>query len=306
MGSISFASGSTLNNLTLNINSAGSASLGSNLSVGGMLTLTNGTLDIGTNNLSITGSGSIQGGSSASYVLTSSSGSLIMTLANAGASAMFHVGTMAHYAPVAVTNNSSSSGSFNVNAHSGVYANGTSGSDISATRSAVNTSWNVESSISSGANVNLEMYWNTSMEANGFDHTQAYVSHYVNSAWNTTTTAAATAHGSGSFSLALNGVTSFSPFAVFDRNTSTGIAEETTVSNTLSIYPIPAQTLIYMSSIDPAVKYSVSIYNSSGQLVLSRVENNDVLDISSLSNGAYNVMVNQQGAISRGKIVVAK
>lgn len=309
MGNLSFTGGgnsSTLNNLTVNIGSSGSASLSSDLTVGGTLALTSGILATG-NNLTIGSTGTIQGGSSASYVVASGSGRLNMIINNGGASAMFQVGTMANYAPVTVTNNSSASGSFSVNAHPGVFAAGTIGTDISATQSVVNTSWNVESSITSGANVTLDMNWNTGMQVNGFDNTQAYVSHYTNGAWNTSALTAATAGGGGTFSLALTGVTSFSPFAVFDKNTNvnTGISS-ITADNSLSIYPNPAGSTVHIGVPDPSADYTVAVYNMSGQLIFEREANSNSLDVSSLSIGLYSVAIYQQGNTLRGKVAIIK
>ena len=310
MGSLSFTAGgnsSTLNNLTVNIGSSGSASFGSDLTVDGTLALTSGIINTGSNNLIIGGSGTVQGGSSASYVVSTDVGRMTMIIANAGASAMFQVGTMANYAPVTVTNNSSSSGTFSVNAHSGVFTAGTTGTDISATQSVVNTSWNVESSITSGANVNLDMNWNTSMQVNGFDNTQAYVSHYTNGGWNTSALTAATANGGGTFSLALTGVTSFSPFAVFDKNTNvnTGITD-ITADNTLGIYPNPAGSIVHIGVPNPSADYTVAVYNMSGQLMFEREATSNSLDVSSLSVGLYNVAINQQGNTLRGKVAIIK
>ncbi len=306
MGSLSFSSGSAmLNNLTIDISSSGSASLNSSLGVGGMLSLTNGTLNIGSDTLTVSGSGSVQGGSSASYVIATDVGRLAMSVANAGGSAMFQIGTTANYAPVMITNNSSASGSFYANAHAGVFAGGTTGADISATQSVVNTSWDVESSIASGANVNLQMYWNTNMQVNGFDNTQAYISHYTNGAWNTSALAAATAQGGGTFSLALDGVTSFSPFAVFDKNTSTGI-KNVADDDALNLYPNPARDVVYLSSLDPNSGYSIDVYNMNGQLMFEKEANNNALDISSLASGLYNIVVDQQGTTYRTKVAVIK
>ena len=171
----------------------------------------------------------------------------------------------------------------------------------------VNTSWNVESSITSGANVNLDMNWNTSMQVNGFDNTQAYVSHYTNGGWNTSALTAATANGGGTFSLALTGVTSFSPFAVFDKNTNvnTGITD-ITADNTLDIYPNPAGSIVHIGVPNPSADYTVAVYNMSGQLMFEREATSNSLDVSSLSVGLYNVAINQQGNTLRGKGAIIK
>ena len=143
-GTLVLTAGSqTINNLNINIGSSGNVAVGSAITVGGTLNLVAGTVTIDSTDLTIGGSGSITGGSSSSYVITAGSGSLVMTVANSGASGTFQVGTQANFAPVVVTNNSSSSGNFTVNAQAGVYANGTSGANLALNQSVVNTSWNV-------------------------------------------------------------------------------------------------------------------------------------------------------------------
>ena len=305
MGSVSFAaSGATLNNLTVNIGSSGTASLSSNLTVNGTLALTSGTLNI-VNNLTISGSGNAQGGSASSYVIAAGVGRLTMTVANSGGTGTFQVGTTTSYAPVVITNNSGASGSFDVMAHTGVFANGTSGIDISSTQSVVNTSWDIETSISSGANVNLQVYWNTSMQVNAFDNTQAYVSHFTGGSWNTSALAAATAQGGGTFSLALNGVTSFSPFAVFDKNTATGISDVAS-NEAFSAYPNPATNVVHISTPEVNTKYDVAIYNMSGQLMMKGQMSDNTLDVSSLNTGIYNIALFENGNIHRTKVAVTR
>jgi type IX secretion system substrate protein len=283
----------TINNLTINIGSTGNVALGSNLIVGGTLTLAQGNINIGSYDLTIPSTGSLQGGSLTSYVITPDTGSLIMTVVNAGATGAFQVGTLANYAPVSVTNNSTLTGAFSVIAHPGVFAQGTIGTDISLTQPVVNTSWEVSSSLVTGVNVNLQMLWNTSMQVNAFDNTQAYISHYTGGAWNTSALAAATAHAGGTYSLSLSGVTSFSPFAVFDRNTATAI-EEVKANTTFTVYPNPANNVLQISVIETGNPQSFKVFDMLGnQLVSQPIENAvTLLDISHFSSGVYFVSLN--------------
>ena len=291
----------SINNLTVNLGSTGYVALGSALTVGGTLTLAQGNINIGKNDLTIAATGSLVGGSSASYVITSDTGSLIMTVANLGATGMYQVGTVTDYAPVTVTNNSTLAGSFNVAARQGVLAQGTTGYNLATHQSAVNTSWEVSSSIVTGALVNLEMFWTTAMQVNAFDNTQAFVSHYTAGAWNTHALAAATTHGAGSFSMALTGVTSFSPFAIFDRSTSTGITSITS-SDVLQIYPNPTtdKLTIQTSATD---KSNVEISDLSGKVIgqysISGTDN--TINVSDLSTGSYFIKVsnNQSNTVKK-------
>jgi hypothetical protein len=295
-GAVMFTSGGQhINNLTINIGSSGGIYLASQLTVSGTLSLLNGMLGIGNNDLVISDSGAIQGGGSASYISTNGSGSLIMPVAGAGASGMFQVGTQANYAPVLVTNNAALAANFGVSAHEGVLANGTSGVDISAFQSVVNTSWEVSSSTTAGANVDLEMFWNQGMQVNGFDNTEAYISHYINGAWNKSQPTAATTAADDYFSLALTGVTSFGQFAVFDRNTTTDI-KNINAMNLFTIYPNPAADYINISVAGfdklPQLEISDALGN---EVFMQPIENRVTsININYLPAGVYFVTLNNE------------
>lgn len=292
----------TVKNLTINIGSSGSVALGSPVTVGGVLTLAQGTVSVGNYDLTIPATGSVTGGSAASYVVTTDTGSLIMTVANAGANAMYQVGTVANYAPVTVINNSTLAGSFNVTAHQGVFASGFAGPDLSAVQSVVNTSWDVSSSLVTGALVDLEMYWNTAMQVNAFDNTQAFVAHYTGGAWTTHALAAATAHGGGTFSMTLTGVTSFSPFAVFDRNTTTAITD-VAAADMMQVYPNPASDRMTIQTGTASEKTNVEISNISGQIVGRYIlaAGNNTISVADLSTGSYFIKVSnsQMNAVKK-------
>ncbi|MDB5281915.1 MAG: hypothetical protein JWO06_990, partial [Bacteroidota bacterium] len=293
-GTLALTTGSqTISNLTINIGGSGSVALGSNATVGGVLTLAQGNIALGHYTLTIPVTGSVQGGSAASYIVTNDTGSLMMTVANAGATAMYQVGTLANYAPVNLTNNSTLAATFNVIAHPGVLASGTTGADISLAQSVVNTSWEVSSSLTTGANVNLEMFWNSTMQVNGFDNTQAFVSHFTAGAWNTNTLAAATAHAGSTYSLALNGVTSFSPFAVFDKNTVTAISD-IKADATFRVFPNPVADFITVSVLNIGKDNTLKIFDALGNEVASHIITNSIssFDMSGLTPGVYFASLN--------------
>jgi hypothetical protein len=291
----------TIKNLTMNVGTAGSVVLGSSVTVAGALTLAQGNIDIAKHDLTILATGVLTGGSAASYVVTSDTGHLIMTVANAGANGMFQVGTIANYAPVTVTNNSAVGGTFNVLAHPGVLLHGTTGADITQFQPVVNTTWNVESSIVTGANVDLKMLWSTAMQLNGFDNTQAYVSHYTAGAWTTSAISAATVVG-GSFAMSLTGVTSFSPFAVFGKNVTLGVSA--IANDALSIYPNPAADRLTIQTGSADIT-TVEISDLTGQIV-GRYElsnGNNTIGIENLNTGSYFIRVSDKATSSVKKFV---
>jgi hypothetical protein len=269
MGMLMFTSGSnTVNNLTVNGSSSSYASLGSDLNVAGNLTLTSGQVNLtGSSNLVLAGADSIQGGSSNSYIATSGTGSLIVNVAGSAStdnSRMLYIGTQSTFAPVRVTNSSSTSGNFSGNAHAGIFADGTTGSDISTSRSSVNTSWNVESDITTGANVSLTAYWNQSAQVNSFNTADVYLSHYTNGSWDQSNGLQATSLSGGMMSVTRAGITSFSPFAVFSGSAA-GI---NTISNNVgfSSYPNPANNTMTIS-VDTKTTDNIKVYDLLGNQV---------------------------------------
>ena len=292
----------TIRNLTINIGSAGALALGSAVNVAGALTLAQGKVNIAKHDLTVLATGTMTGGSAASYIVTSDTGSLNMTVANAATTAMFQVGTMASYAPVTVINNSVTSGMFNVRARQGVLLNGTSGVDISQYQPMVNTSWNVESSITTGANVNLTMGWSSAMEVQGFSNTQAYVSHYTSGAWTSSAVSAASLSG-GIYSLTLSGVTSFSPFAVFGKNIALGVSAISS-NDVLSVYPNPATNKLTIAT-NSTDKTAVEICDLTGQVVANYTLSNDIntIDIATLNAGIYLIKVSGNSGSSIKRFV---
>ncbi len=290
------ASANTIGDLTINTGSGGSVSLASDVNVNGTLALNSGNIVLGNHFLTITSSGTLSGGSSTSYVVAEGSGSLVIQMAGNGATANFAVGTAANYAPVVVTNHSTASGSFMANLMTGVHAAGTTGADISAVQSVVNTSWNVETDISSNVSADLEVYWNSSMEVNAFDNMHAYISHYTSGSWDATASAQATAHGGGTFSVKRSGITSFSPFAVFDNNTSTGIAEVSDA--TLKLYPNPTSDYLYLSSTPKYAGTEYRIFDVTGRLIDRGVIHSSApaVNVSNLKNGAYFITLANQAS----------
>jgi hypothetical protein len=293
-GNIVFASGSQIiRSLTINIGSNNGVFLGSDLTISGTLSLVKGTIGVGNNNLVISEKGNVLGGSASSYVINTEGGSLTMAVPNSGAAFMFQLGTQNGYAPVAITNNSATSGNFSVHATEGVLTGGCTGNYMPVNQCMVNTSWNVSSSITTNANYNLEMFWNSNMQINGFNNTQAYLSQYAAGGWSGNEFSTAMVNANGSFSLEMTGVTSFGQFAVFGKNAATGI-NNVTANASVSLYPNPAVNYINLSLTQTDNFPVLKIFDVAGNEVSSQqIENNlTSLDITSLSRGVYFASLN--------------
>ena len=279
--------GNALRNLTLNMGSGSStASLGSSLTLAGTLNLQNGKLVLGSNSLQINAGGMLTGGAANSYVVADGSGKLIMNLA-AGATDTFEVGTASHYSPVVMhANSGSASGDVSVNVAGSVYANGTSGTVLSSTEAMVSNTWHVSSTATSAINYDMWVMWDASMEVNGFDRTNAYISHYTSGAWDSHMTSAATASGS-MYAMSRTGITSLSPFMVTDNTFgSTGITP--VVANAaLTVYPNPVAGTLHIDAAQQVT--GASIYNIAGQLVSSVAPVNNTLAVDALPKGLYTI-----------------
>jgi hypothetical protein len=288
-GGLTFTStANTVNDFTVNAGTGNSLGLNSDLNITGALQLQGGTIDIDDNDITIASSGSVTGGSSTSYVITDGGGTLGIAL-TANDSAMFHVGTSASYAPAQVgLNNGSGSGTVRVNVDGDVMSQGTMGVDISTNQSVVDATWHVESDISSNLNLNLKVMWSAALEVNSFNRSAARLSHFVSGSWDTNTNAAAKAEANSMFSLRRNGLTSLSPFAVFDQNTSIGIKDVASVE--FGMYPNPTAEQLIISCTNATEKnMMVDIMDVTGSVIKSYNMTSDKysVPVATFANGTY-------------------
>lgn len=304
-GGLNFSTtGQTVGSLNVNVQDGGSVSIMSALTVENELNLISGLVVMMDGNLNIATTGMITGGNADSYIVTAGQGSLQMEI-GAGTSAMFALGTMSNFAPAHVTLNNNNSSMFSVRLAEGVMSNGTTGSNAADVQSVVNATWFVESDITAGLDMDLTVEWASSMEVNGFNRDSAYVSHYVNGAWDMDASASATAEASGRYSLTRTGITSLSPFAVFDDNATVGIREVAAVED-LNIFPNPAINVVNIPMDVKGQASTVKIIDLNGATVIEM--NRDAfeaatIDVGALTNGMYLVKVIGNDYVSTGRFV---
>jgi len=271
-GSLGFTSGSnTVGDLTINIGGNGSVALGTDVEVNGTLHFMSGSINAGNNGVIVATSGSISGASSTSYVMTDATGYLQLHVTGSGSgtgTVMFPVGTSSNYAPANIHLGGTSSSDVQVGVMGDVLSQGTTGSSITGSgQAAVNATWNVHASNTTNLNLDLQVMWSTALEANGFNHTSAYISHYTGGQWDATATTGATAEGNGMFSITRTGITSLSPFSVFDNSTTVGI--EDVVSNvTFEVFPNPVVSNLTIKNTNATTDVmNADIYTATGQLI---------------------------------------
>jgi filamentous hemagglutinin len=290
-GSIRFAPlANSVSDLKIGVGNNGSVSIATEMNIFDSLQFSGGKLNIGSYGLTLGTTASITGAGNNSYIITANGGFVQMQLlSGASASTNFPVGTTAHFAPAnARLNAGSTSGKVKVGVVSDVMANGTAGIDISGTEPVVDATWNVSSDITSNLNMNLQVMWAAAMEVNGFNRTAAYVSHYVNGSWDTKVTAAATLETNGMYSLQSSGITSLSPFAVFDQNTSSVNQLKSDIA--IEISPNPTVENIRIQRPDGSSEpLNIVIYNSQGQMMGTYILSEVSTTISTLNllNGSY-------------------
>lgn len=291
-GDINFlSSANTIGNFTLNIADGGPASLGADLRVNGILLFTAGKLNIAGHALVIGNSGSISGADVGSYIITGPGGYVERTVTSGGSTSVsFPVGTFSSFAPANIhLATGSTSGQVQVGVVGDVLQFGITGTDLSLTKPLVDATWDISSTIVNNLNMDLELMWSAAMEVNSFDADNAYIGHFMSGSWDVNATTAAVAETNGMFSLQRSGITSLSPFAVFDNNTFTGVTE---ISNDtrFEIYPNPAAyTITIQNSTASTEPMNMDVYNSVGQLVLATQLANvtSTVSVENLVSGNY-------------------
>jgi len=302
---------STVNNFTVNIADGGWPSLGSSMTVNGTLNLQKGTLYISNDTLQIAATGTISNASSSNYVVTNTNGFLSMYVTAANTTAMYYpIGTPSHFRPANMwLNTGSASGWVNVNAWDNVYEQGTTGPSVSQFQSSVNGTWDVQSNITTNMNLKMELMWNASEEVNGFDRTQAYISHFTNGSWDVSTTSSATLESNGMYGISRSNIQSLSPFAVYDDNTKAAVQplDANSASNSgFEIYPNPAMSNIYIQDVTSTDKEMYAqILNVNGQIISTYIitDKTSAIDVSSFSKGIYFVKLYNNNTISTAKFV---
>lgn len=290
-----FFDNSNLNNQTLSklkVNTTGTIAivLGSRLVIANELNLTLGKIEIGNNDLVIMSAALITGSDDTKYIITSqaASGSLVMNVVAGSSYVTFPIGTSINYSPAYVQQNASATtGSFSVRAMNTVLSGGTVGILNSASLKVVDRTWFVYSGVSS-INVNLKFGWVILAELNGFNRTNAYVSHFTNSAWDNTAAANASVGLNNTFELSRMGLTSLSPFAVTENGQPLGL-KEISISTGFELYPNPSKDVIHIKLINSSSTYKYELTDITGRTILSTSNSNDLtkFEISNLGTGCY-------------------
>ncbi|WP_400191630.1 alpha-amylase family glycosyl hydrolase [Hymenobacter sp. B81] len=185
------------------------------VTVTGNLHLSTGRLVLGGQNLTLDAAATLTGADASRYLVTMDQpggGFLRRPVPGGGPAVSFPVGTAASYTPLLI-GNSGSSADFRVRAFSGVLENGTSGAPFSRQHQFVNRTWEVQAA--PGAVADLTFQWNGADENVDFKPGSATAFRHgggVGDTWQPLGSGAAS--GSGPFTFAAAGVSSFGLLAV--------------------------------------------------------------------------------------------
>jgi len=279
-------SNQTLKKMTANILGSGIIILGSDLIIKTELTMAQGKIDIDGYDLIIEAGGTIVGYSDTKYIIARGSGHLQMYVAAGSTYTVFPVGTSANYSPASIQQTvGSSSGNFMVNLFNGVYTGGTVGTNVALTKSVVNRTWNIESQTGLIIDMNLKLGWLVAAEVNGFDRTNAYISHYSTN-WDTYTASPAMVGLNNTYELERTGIMSLSPFAVTDENSSLKVNEENGLLM-INIYPNPCAEIISVNYENNSGQFVYQVSDISGKTFDLVNDGSNQFDVSFLCSGVY-------------------
>ena len=198
----------------LELDNGADLTLGNANTVSQELRLTDGNYILTNGNLTLLSGATVTGGSPSAYVQTpdmpGADDFLVREVGNTAT--VFPVGNDT-YNPVVLVNTGTTR-NFSVRAFNGIYANGTSGAELTEGEQ-VNQSWEI-SPDGTGVSTDVTLQWNGAEEGADFNRPAAVIIKNDGAEWVNQTTGAAA--GSDPYTVTAAGITSFSAFAVVSDN----------------------------------------------------------------------------------------
>lgn len=273
----------------------GNIVLGTTLHIHDELTLTNGSVMLMNDDLIIEENADITGYNNTKYIITPWSGMLQMHVATSSPYKVFPVGTQSGYSPASIQHGTGGEeGNFMVKAFNGVFTGGTEGNGFNSAMggSVVNRTWLIESDAST-FDFNLKLGWLLAAEVNGFDRTNAYISHYMNGEWDDYTFGTAVAGANSTYEISRIGITSLSPFTVADEDAELLVNEESTLE--VNVYPNPCTEQLNFSYVDANNgNYTYEVTDLAGRSYDVVSTGTNKMDVSGLSTGTYLLKMTNQ------------
>jgi len=283
------AGNNTLGKLKINLADASTIMLNTKLMIANELSFVKGKMELINGDLEVMPAASITGYDDTKYVITSdaNSGVLIQNVISGSTYVTFPVGLSTNYSPAYVQQTSTgTTGNFSAKCHS-LTTNQTWG-----VLKAVNRTWMIEGAGVTTVNANVRFGWKAAAEVNAFDRTNAYVSHFTNSAWDMSAAASATAGVNSTFELSRLGLTSLSPFAVVENGAPLKVAELSKIIG-VQMYPNPSKDVLNIKVLNSTDEYQYELIDITGRTLSSTSNTNSVnkFDVSGLGSGCYFVKI---------------
>lgn len=289
VGTINFSSGGSLGSLSMNSALGSEVSIVSDIEVTNELDFTSGLVISDGAMISVGTNAVVEGGSESSHLVTLNGGAMEAEVEAGGSGTLYVVGNGESYSPITLLQASgAATGDFSVSTAAEVLADGEAGIDMADFGAMVDNTWHVESDLSADIDLTMYVEWAAQAQTAGFNNSNCYLSHYTNASWDLAASVEAQVNAEGRFEIHRSGITSLSPFAVFDSNTTVGIEEAATES--LVIYPNPVQNgnLITVKTDEPKM---IEILSADGRVVSSHqlVANITSINVADLSSGFYTI-----------------
>lgn len=288
-----FQPDASVDNLTLNLGDSSDVVLGSDLFIGTSLNLNSGSLVLQDDTIDIIDGAFITGADQNNYIKIKGDGLLNMWINGpAYGIVTFPIGTENNYSPAHIEMTTITSAKFLVNVMDGVLMDGTSGTDLAATRSLVDRTWNIYTEfVDDSMEVDVTLNWDAAAEVNGFDRTDAYISNYIAGEWDMYPSSSASMDTLGMYEMTRTALSDFGPFIVTDRNAALSVEE---AQNLVSgLYPNPTQEFAYIN-LTESMDAVIDLMDLSGKILMSTNSNGNQtnrIDLSSLPSGVYLVKV---------------
>jgi hypothetical protein len=279
-----------LMNLTINIASGGTIVLGSDLRIANQLIFSSGKINLGDADLIIQSAATITGTDDTKYIVTGGYGKLTMRVNSAAPYVLFPIGNASSYSPASLQQTAlGTSGNFMIGVVNDVYAAGYTGGSVAGSNSLVTKTWFIDAAPGVIVNMNLKLAWQSMSEVNGFDRTDAYISHYTAGSWDAMLGTPATTGPNSTYELIRGGVNDLntSAFAVMDTTIASGISEH--FSDDVHLYPNPSKDLVHFEISANTSEYTYELVDLTGKVLMKRQnhESKNAFDISGLENGYY-------------------
>ena len=177
-----------------------------------------GKLLLNINDVILTGNSSSATGNDTSYIVTNGIGK--MNIQNIGAGSRttaqnYPIGTATNFNPMQFTN-AGTADNFGARVQPTISNNytGEIPAGGSYNSNAVNATWFITEAVAGGSNATINLQWNAGQELAGFNRSISQFGHYNMGAWQLQT--ATVASGANPYNLTGMGITSFSPFGIFN------------------------------------------------------------------------------------------